>query len=135
MTDLLAHVCFAYAVSSLLSIRVDWLGAHYVTVVLVGAVIPELVKIELLVEAGVISDVLEIPFSWLPLQTLGGVAVSICIGGLIVSRREQQRLLPLLALGAATHMFLDYLLLSPSGRSFAVFWSLTRYCPPTPGHT
>lgn len=133
MTDLFAHVCLAYVVGGLISLRVDWLDAHYVTVVLVGAVIPELVKIELLVEARVISNLLIVPFSWEPLQTLGGVVVSLCVGGLIVCRCEQRRVLPLLALGAATHIFLDYLLLSVSGRSFAVFWPFTRYHPPTPG--
>jgi hypothetical protein len=39
----------------------------------------------------------------------------------------------LLALGTASHLCLDELLLKASGHYFAVLWPLTAYQPPTPG--
>jgi hypothetical protein len=39
----------------------------------------------------------------------------------------------LLALGAATHLAADALLVKPTGHSYPVLWPLTRYHPPTPG--
>lgn len=39
----------------------------------------------------------------------------------------------LLALGAASHHALDAVLINASGYSYALFWPLTTYHPPTPG--
>lgn len=63
MVDLLAHVCLGYAMGGLLSLRTDWLDARYVTVVMVGAVLPELVKIYLIVDPRLVSRILDIPFA------------------------------------------------------------------------
>jgi len=98
-----------------------------------GAFIPDLTKIKLLVPSGTVEHLLGIPFSWGMLHTGGGALVAILIGVIVVAPRERRRTFILLSVGAASHLLADGLLLNPSGRSYAIFWPLTRYHPPTPG--
>lgn len=133
MPDLLAHALLAYAVARILSWRYDWLTAQYVTVCMVGAFIPDLAKVELVLPSDVVERLLDVPFSWFGLHTGGAVLVSVLVGVVVVVPRERKRAFTLLALGGGTHLLADGLLQTPSGRSYAMFWPLTRYNPPTPG--
>lgn len=133
MPDLLSHVFIAYTIGILLSLRVEWLDSRFVTVVLVGALIPDLVKVHLLIDETLVTTVVGVPFSWQPLQLLGGVAISLVIGGLVVHFRRRKVVVVLLGLGAVTHLVADGLLLTPTGRTSPVLWPLTRWRPPTPG--
>lgn len=133
MVDLLAHALVGYTLGVALSWRHEWLTAPYVTAVMVGTCVPDLVKVELLAHPRVVVDLTGLPFSWTPLTYASGVALSVLVGVLLVVPRERGRALALLGLGAASHLLLDLLLKTPSGRSFPVFWPLTTYRPPTPG--
>lgn len=133
MPDLLAHALLAYAIARILSWRYEWLTAQYVTVCMVGAFIPDLAKAELVVPNTVVEELFTVPFEWFGLHTGGAVLVSVLVGVLVVIPRERSRAFLLLALGAGTHLLADGLLRTPSGRSYAMFWPLTRYNPPTPG--
>lgn len=133
MPDLLAHALIAYTVCRVLSWRHEWITAPYVTVGMAGAFIPDLAKLELLVSSGQVERLLGVTFSWFGLHTGGAVLVSILIGALLVVPSERTRVLPLLAVGATTHLLTDGLLRTASGRSYPMFWPLTQYSPPTPG--
>lgn len=134
MPDLLAHALFAYALGTALSWRYEWLAPHWVTVAIVGAFVPDLVKVRLLVPDSLVTEVLGgSPFSWGALHTGGPVLLSVLIGVLAVAPRHSRRAFALLSVGAASHLLADALLANPSGRSFALVWPLTRYHPPTPG--
>jgi hypothetical protein len=133
MPDLLTHALAAYIVGTALSWRYDWLTPPYVTGLMAGAFVPDLTKIQLLVHPSEIVALLNRPFSWRPLHYVGGVALSVLVGVLLVAPREQRRAALLLSLGAVSHLFLDGLLRSASGYSYSVFWPLTLYRPPTPG--
>jgi hypothetical protein len=133
MPDLLAHALIAYTVGRVLSWRYTWLSPAYVTVVMAGAFIPDLTKIKLVVPSHTVAHLLGIPFDWGALHTVGGALVAIGIGVIAVAPRERLRVGLLLGLGAASHLLADALLITPSGRSYAILWPLTRYHPPTPG--
>jgi hypothetical protein len=133
MPDLLAHALIAYAVCTALAWRYDWLTPGYVTVGMAGAFIPDLTKVALVVPDAIVEGLLGIPFAWFGIHTLGGVAIGVAIGVVVVRSVERRRVAALLALGAVTHLLADALLLNPSGRSFAVLWPLTRWHPPTAG--
>ena len=49
MTDLLTHVLIAFAVGQLVASVYPWVTRSYRTAILTGAVIPEIVKIELVI--------------------------------------------------------------------------------------
>lgn len=133
MTDLLTHVLLAYAIARLLSWHYDWLSSGYVTAVMVGALIPELVKIKLVLTNGDVQSLVGLPFVWDVFQTAGGALVAVLIGVTVVAPRERARAFALLSVGAASHLAIDALHRSPSGQSYPVLWPLSRYHPPTPG--
>ena len=135
MPDLLAHALAAYVLGTLLSWRYDWLDGAYVTVAMAGAFVPDLVKVKLLVPNWEVAAVLGQPFSWDPLHYLGGVVLSVLVGVLVVAPGDRRRVraLALLSLGASSHLVLDSLLRTATGRAFPVFWPLSSYRPPTPG--
>lgn len=133
MPDLLTHALVMYVVLTVASWRVEWLAPRYVTVGMMGAMIPDLTKVRLVVPSYRVESVLEIPFDWFALHTLGGSLVSVLIGTVLVPPRYRTRVFSLLALGATSHLLLDALLINPSGYSYALLWPLTGYQPPTPG--
>lgn len=132
MADLLTHVLAAYVLATLLSFRYEWLTPQLVTVVMLGAVVPDLAKISLVVSSSQVESLFGVPFDWFAIHMFGGTLVAITIGALLTSREHRRRVFLLLALGAASHHLLDALLINASGYSYAIFWPLTTYHPPTP---
>lgn len=133
MPELLTHVLAAYVLATLLSFHYEWITPQMVTVAMLGAIIPDVAKISIVIPSSTIETILGVPFDWWALHMLGGSLVAILIGALLVSSTHRRRVFLLLALGAASHHVLDAVLVNPSGYSYAVFWPLTTYHPPTPG--
>ena len=132
MADLLTHVLAAYVLATLLSLRLDRVTPAMVTVAMVGAILPDLDRIGLLVPASTVAAVGGVPFSWEPLGTVGGVAVVAALGSLLVPPRLRRPSVAMLALGAVAHFGLDYLLLFPSGYTHPYLWPLTDHALPAP---
>lgn len=133
MPDLLAHVFIAYTLCRLLSWRVEWLSTPYVTLGMVGAFIPDIVKIKLLVPSWRMEQLLGVPFSWGSLATGGGTVLSVLIGVILLASHERARGAGLLAVGAGSHLVADSLLLTPTGRTVQFLWPVSQYAVPSPG--
>lgn len=132
MPDLLTHVLVGYVLATLLSLRSDWVTPPLVTITMLGAMVPDLAKIHLVVPGSQVEALVGLPFDWFAIHKLGGALVAITIGALLTSSDHRRRVFLLLAFGAGSHLFLDALLLTPSGYSYAIFWPLSTYNPPTP---
>ncbi|MCU4975366.1 metal-dependent hydrolase [Halobacteria archaeon AArc-m2/3/4] len=132
MPDLLTHVLAAYILAMLLARRYEWLTPSFVTVVMIGAAVPDLDRIGLVIPEETIRSLLGVPFVWGAIHTLGGSVVIITIGALLVPTRYRLRVFVALLLGLVSHLVLDLLLINPSGHSYPVLWPLTQYHPPTP---
>lgn len=130
MADVLTHVLVGYILGMLLALHYDWIRPPHVTLVMFGALSPDLVKISLLLEDATVAGLLGIPFSWDPLHTLGGNLVVLLIATLLVPADHRKRVFLLLAVGALSHHTLDLLLLNASGYAYLVLWPLTEYNPP-----
>lgn len=133
MPDLLTHALVAYVLFAVVSLRYEWVSPQYVTIGMVGAFIPDLAKIDLLVDGSVVAAFLGVPFGWFGIHTLGGSVVVVLIGVVLAAEVERRRVFALLSVGVASHLFLDALLYKVTGVSYPVFWPLTLYRPPTPG--
>lgn len=133
MPDLLAHVFLAYAVCRVLSWRWEWLTTQYVTVGMVGALIPDITKIYLLAPNHVMERLLGIPFSWYSLGTGGGVLVSVLIGIVLAASEVRRPVGAALGVGAGSHLLADSLLLTPTGYSTQLLWPLSQVRTPSPG--
>ena len=132
MADVLTHVLVGYIIGVLLSFKYRWITPPMVTVVMIGALSPDFVKINLVLSDAFVEALLGVPFSWSPLHRLGGNALVILAGSMLVAPEYRRRVLALLAIGALSHHLLDVLLLTQSGYTYAVFWPLTAYHPPAP---
>lgn len=133
MPDLLANVFIAYSICRVASWRWEWLTTPYVTLGMVGAFIPDLVKIKLLFPSETVERVLGIPFDWGSLATGGGTLLSLCIGLVLLASTERRRGGILLSVGAGSHLLADSLLLTPTGHSVQLFWPVLQYKVPSPG--
>jgi len=130
--DLLTHVLLAYSTCLVLSWHVEWLDPPYVTVAMVGATVPDLSKVGVIVSSWQIRRLIGVPFSWTSLHTVGGVGLSILLATTLVGRPYRRPVAILLAIGAATHLLADSMLRSVTDRLFPLLWPLTSYVPPTP---
>jgi len=115
MPDVLTHVLVGYVVGSLLAAARDDVGPAAVTLVMAGALSPDFVKIKLLVPGVAVEAALGLPFSWAPLHAVGGTIIVALLSGLLVGPGHRRLTVALVALGAATHLALDSLLITPTG--------------------
>lgn len=127
LPDVLTHVLVGYAVGTLLAARVEDLGPEAVTATMAGALSPDFVKIKLLLPDAAVEKALGSPFSWAPLHAVPGAIVVALLTGLLVGRAYRRSTVALVALGAATHLFLDSLLIKPSGYAAALFVPFLDY--------
>jgi membrane-bound metal-dependent hydrolase YbcI (DUF457 family) len=133
MPDLLSHALIAYTICTLLALRYRWLTPQYVTVGMAGAFVPDLAKIDLVLDNGIVGSFLGVPFEWFGVHTLGGAAVAVLIGVVLAASGERPRVAALLALGAASHLVADAFLAKAAGVAYPLFWPLSTYQPPLPG--
>ncbi|THE65158.1 metal-dependent hydrolase [Salinadaptatus halalkaliphilus] len=133
MADVLTHVLAGYIIGSVLALSVDRIKTAHVTVVMVGAVVPDLAKIDLVLSETTVAATLGIPWNWTALHTLGGSIVMAGLCALVVDRRHRLLVFGLFLVGALSHHVLDLLLLTWDGRAYPVLWPLTGYRPPSGG--
>ncbi|WP_254279316.1 metal-dependent hydrolase [Haloarcula marina] len=133
MPDLLTHVVLAYALGTAMAARWSWATPWYVTLAMIGGLVPDLNHVEALVSDATVESLLGVPFDWGGLQTGGVVLLVLLVGTVLVEPGRRRRAFGMLALGAGSHLFTDALIRLADGRSQSVFWPVTRYQPPTPG--
>ncbi len=129
MADLLTHVLVAYSVGVVLSWRYQWIKKHHITLLMIGATLPDLTRIGLIVEPAYIHG-LGLPFNYFPLHTIIG---SLIIAFIITQFVNDGLAFPIIGVGALSHHLLDSLLLNASGYSYPMFWPVSSYSPPSPG--
>lgn len=133
MPDVLTHVLVGYVLGTALSARYDWITGPFVTVAMVGAMLPDVAKVTLVVPSAVVEATLGVPFSWFAIHTPAGSILLAGVGALLVDGTHRRRAFALLLVGAASHHVLDALLLSTTGYSYALAWPLSTVNPPSPG--
>jgi len=108
MAEWLTHILLAYALFTVVGWYVEWLDEKWVAVGVVGSILPDLSRLDLLISDDFVSALLGIPFSWDGLHTLGGVVVLSAIGAVLFATRQQQyRAFLLLFAGALSHLVVD----------------------------
>ena len=132
MADLLSHLLVAYTVLTVASWRVDWLTKRWVVVGVGGAAIPDLVKVDLLLEEELVESALGVPFTYTPLSTLGGVLLVAGLITLAFDRGRWRRVYGLVFLGGVSSLVGDGLRAYADGRASAWLYPVTNWRPPTP---
>lgn len=134
MADALTHVLVAYVVFTALSWRVEWLSPRWVAVAMVGAMLPDLNRIRMLIDEEWIETTVGIPFDWGAIHTLGGLIVLSGIGALCFSESRQRRIaFGTLIGGGLTHLALDAVKAWADGFDGVSLYPLSWWRNPTPG--
>ncbi len=133
MADLLTHLIVGYSIGTILSWRYEKIKAPHITAIMFGTILPDLVRIHLLIDPVWVENIMNIPFSWTPIHTLGGVLLITWMGFLFTQRRHSKIVLILVGIGGATHLLLDSFLRTASGHAYAVLWPFLGSHPAVPG--
>lgn len=133
MADLLTHAFVGYTIGLILSWKYEKIKSPQITMIMVGATLPDLIRIGLLLDPVKIESFLGLPFSWTPIHLGSGVILIAAIGSLLSDPKKSKIVFVLLALGAVSHLFLDSLLITTSGYSYPVFWPFIELHPLIPG--
>lgn len=108
MAEWLSHIILAYALFTAAGWYIEWLDRRWVAVGIVGSILPDLSRLDLVVDADTITAITGVPFEWGGLHTLGGVVVLSALGAVLFStRRQQNRAFLLLFAGALSHLIVD----------------------------
>jgi len=130
MADLLTHVLVAYVAFTVASWAVSWLTERWVVIGMAGAAIPDLVKVDIVLDDRLVESALGVPFSWAPISSLGGVLV-IAAGIAVLFAEERRRVYAFLVSGGLLSLLGDGLRVFADGR--ADFWLYPLWWrPPTP---
>ena len=134
MAEGLTHVLLAFGLFTATGWTVGWLDRHWVAVGMVGSLLPDLSRLDLLVDDYILSQALGIPFDWGALHTFGGVVVLAALGAVLFdSRQARLRGFGLLVAGGCSHLAVDAVKAWADGASGAALYPLTWWRPPTPG--
>lgn len=132
MSDLLTHVLVAYLLATLAERRTTRLDRRHVPLVMVGALVPDVAKVYLVLGDPGLA-VVGVPTSWYALQSVGGVAALVVLGAVLIGPGERRRALALLAAGAGSHLLLDLPVRRADGLSPPYLYPLTWWRPPSLG--
>jgi len=132
MADLLTHVLAVYVVLTVASWWVDRIRPRWVAVGMCGGAIPDLVKVDLVVDSATVERALGLPFTWGAVSTLGGVVLLAGAIALAFDDRHRRRAYAFLLAGGFTSLVLDGLRAYADGRTGGWLYPLTRWRPPTP---
>lgn len=133
MADLLSHVLIAYVFFTLGSWYVSWLAPRWIVVGMGGAILPDLMKIRLLVDSERIAQTLGIPFTFGHLGTVGGVLLTAAIVTMSFERKYWRTVYGLLVAGGLIHLLTDGVRVWADGHgSQWLFPFLPSWRPPTP---
>ena len=132
MAELFSHVLIAYVIFTIISWRVEWLTKRWIAVGMIGALLPDLSRLGMVVTDATIEATLGVPFNISGIHTLGGLVLFAAIGSLVVAD-HRRRAFGLLVAGGLSHLLADGVKIWGDGAASAWLYPLTWYRHPTPG--
>lgn len=134
MAELASHVLMAFVLFTMVGWRVDWLDREWVVVAMVGSLLPDLNRVNIVIEGDMIEAVLGIPWGWSAIHTIGGVLILSAIGCVLFARRRAQyRAFGLLVGGAVLHLLTDGVKAWANGYNGMYLYPFSTWRNPTPG--
>ena len=136
MAEWLTHVLLMYALGTVGTWKLDWLDSRWVAVAMIGAILPDLSRLYLIVPSELITQVTGLPFHWNGLHTVGGILFLAGIGAMVFVRpKDQKRAFLLLGTGALFHLVVDIPQTYADGLTITnlYFFPITSWRMVTPG--
>ncbi|GGN92096.1 hypothetical protein [Haloarcula pellucida] len=132
MADLLTHVLVPFVLLTVAGWRVDWLDRRWTVLSMGGAAIPDLVKLNLVLDASTVGERVGLPLTYAPFSSLGGVLLVAGVITLAFERRHWRRVYGLLVGGGLSALLLDGMRVYADGHASAWLYPFTYWRPPTP---
>ncbi|OIB58192.1 metal-dependent hydrolase [Natrialba sp. SSL1] len=132
MADVFTHALTGFIIGVGLCWWFEWMRPAHVSLVVLGAISPDFVKIKLLIPDAVVTTTLGVPFSWQPLHVLGGSVLMALLCALVLAPQYRVQAISLFLVGAASHHALDMMLVNATGYSYDILWPLWGYHLPSP---
>ncbi|MFB6299022.1 MAG: metal-dependent hydrolase [Halobacteriales archaeon] len=129
----MTHVLVVYSLGAVVAGIIDSVPDRFVPVGMIGAILPDLSKLNLLVDPERLTAIFGVPFSWLPLHRLGGTLVVAALGALVFDRSERRLAGGFLLGGALTQYPLDAMIKRANGLSPPYLYPFTWWQPPAGG--
>ncbi|MXR50410.1 metal-dependent hydrolase [Halovenus sp. WSH3] len=134
MADGLSHVLLAFGLFTATGWVIGWLDRRWIAVGMVGSLLPDLSRLDLILDDSTISRVVGIPFDWGGVHTLGGVVLLGALGAVLFeTRQEQRRGFGLLVAGGCSHLLVDAVKRWADGAGNVPLYPVSWWRPPTPG--
>ena len=122
MAELFTHVLAAFIIATIASWRFNWITPPLIVACMVGAAIPDLNRIELLIPADTITAVTGLPWDWAITHRAGGALLIALLFTLLVHKNVRKPVFALLCVGIASHFIIDYFLWQPTGQTNLMLW-------------
>lgn len=134
LAELFSHILIAFSILTVAGWRIDWLEREWVAVGMIGAIFPDLNRVEMAISSDSIEALVGLPFGWGGLHTIGGVLVLSAMGALLFpSQREQLRAFGLMVVGGAVHLLTDMVKAWADGDNGMYLYPFSWWRNPTPG--
>lgn len=131
MPDLLTHVLLAYALATAATWAVPRFEQRFVPVAMIGAALPDIAKLYLLVDSSTVEAALGLPFDWVALHTLGPTVALAGMGALCFHSEDLRLAFACLAGGAGLHLLMDLAVIRVAGVAPPYLFPLTWWEPPS----
>jgi hypothetical protein len=108
MAEWVTHVLFAYVLFTVMSWFTGWIDQRWIAVAMIGSILPDLNRIELIASDELLTYLVGAPFAWWGIHTVGGVILLSGIGAFLFGTGSQRwrAFLSLLG-GALSHIVID----------------------------
>lgn len=136
MAEWLTHVLLAYGAFTVLSWYLEWINERWIAVGMIGSILPDLSRLELVISSDIITYFAGVEFTWSGLHTIGGIILLAGIGALLFrDSSEQQKAFLLLLGGALSHIIVDLPQRYADGKMILSSYAfpIPTPRPPTPG--
>lgn len=130
MPDLLTHVLGAYVLLTPVTWYVDWIDRRHVSLVLVGAIVPDISKIQLVVDGSIVADAIGRPWLWTGVHRIGPAGTLAAVGALGFERGRRLSGFGWLLAGTLVHLVFDLAVIRASGVAPPYLYPLTWWHPP-----
>lgn len=115
MPDLLTHVLIVYSGLTVLSWYSDRVAPAFIPVAMIGAIIPDLNRISVIIDPELIESLLGTHFTFLVIHRLGGTLALVGVGALLFAGEHRRTAFGYLFVGALTQYPLDALIQRANG--------------------
>ena len=122
MAELFTHVLAGFIVATIASWRYEWITPPLVVACMVGAAIPDLNRLDLLVPAEAITAATGIPWTWGVTHRAGtGLLIALLVT-LLVRPDLRRAVFAMCCVGIASHLVIDYILWQSTGYTNLMLW-------------